>query len=81
MKSAFSFLCLVLVLLGISAHGQPQKKQDHPVKELYLSTIQAYNDGNLELFLANFSPDIRMYGTDGNYVGKQALRNRFEAIF
>lgn len=81
MKSLFSFLCLILVLIGTEAFGQKQQKQDHPVKDLYLATIQAFNEGNLELFLANFSSDIRMYGTDGNYVGKQALRDRFQVIF
>ena len=81
MKSLLSFLCLILVLIGTEAFGQKQQKQDHPVKDLYLATIQAYNEGKLEVFLANFSEDIRMYGTDGIYQGKQALRNRFEAIF
>jgi len=81
MKTAFSFLSMALLFIGMTAFGQQQKTQDHPVKELYLSTIQAYNEGKLEVFLANFSEDIRMYGTDGIYQGKQALRDRFEGIF
>ena len=81
MKAVFACLLLAFLVMGIDAYGQKKQNQDHPVRALYLSTIQSYNKGKLELFLDNFSEDIRMYGTDGNYVGKQALRNRFEAIF
>ncbi|MEX0290045.1 MAG: nuclear transport factor 2 family protein [Flavobacteriaceae bacterium] len=54
--------------------------ENHPVRTLYLSSIEAFNDGDLELFLANFSADVKMYGTDGLYEGKAALRERFKAI-
>ncbi|MDW3652342.1 MAG: nuclear transport factor 2 family protein [Bacteroidia bacterium] len=81
MRTTFAFTCVLLFLVGMEAYAQKPAQKDHPVKELYLSTIDAFNEGNLELFLANFSSDIRMYGTDGNYVGKQALRDRFQVIF
>ena len=51
------------------------------VKELYLSSIEAFNARNLDLFLSNFSSDIKMYGTDGMYEGQEALRARFQGIF
>lgn len=53
---------------------------NHPVRTLYLSSIEALNEGNLDLFLANFAPKIKMYGTDGNYFGQNVLRERFENI-
>ena len=54
--------------------------ENHPVRSLYLSSIKALNEGNLDLFLANFAPEIKMYGTDGTYFGQNALRNRFENV-
>ncbi len=56
-------------------------EDNHPVKELYLTSIDAFNERDLELFLANFASDIKMYGTDGTYFGQPALRNRFEILF
>ncbi len=53
---------------------------NHPVKVLYLSSIEALNEGNLDLFLANFAPEIKMYGTDGIYFGQNAVRERFENV-
>ena len=61
--------------------GIQKDNTPHPVRELYLSTIEAFNQRNLELFLSNFSSDIKMYGTDAMYEGKDALRNRFSTIF
>ena len=54
---------------------------EHPVRAHFMSSIGAFNDGKLESFLANFSSDIKMYGTDGIYQGKEALRTRFKAVF
>ncbi|WP_165776608.1 YybH family protein [Maribacter sp. 4G9] len=56
------------------------KEENHPVRELYLSSIEALNEGNLDLFLTNFAPEIKMYGTDGNYFGQNALRERFQNV-
>lgn len=55
-------------------------EENHPVRMLYLSSIEALNEGNLDLFLANFAPEIKMYGTDGTYFGENALRERFEIV-
>ena len=55
-------------------------EENHPVKSLYLSSIEALNEGNLDLFLANFAPEIKMYGTDGNYFGQNLVRKRFEGV-
>ena len=55
-------------------------EENHPVRSLYLSSIEALNAGNLDLFLANFAPEIKMYGTDGNYFGQSAVRKRFESV-
>ena len=55
-------------------------EENHPVKSLYLSSIEALNEGNLNLFLANFAPEIKMYGTDGNYFGQNSVRKRFENV-
>ncbi len=56
-------------------------KGNDPAKELYLYSIEAFNQGNLELFLANFAQEIKMYGTDGTYFGHDVLRKRFEDVF
>ena len=55
-------------------------EENHPVRTLYLSSIEALNKGNLDVFLANFAPEIKMYGTDGTYFGQDALRDRFEKV-
>lgn len=80
---------ICFLFLGHSVNGQSttQNKRiqadpsKHPVSRLYLSTIEAFNAGNLEGFLSNFSSEIKMYGTVGMYNGKDALRARFQAIF
>ena len=56
-------------------------EDNHPVNELFISSIEAFNERNLDLFLANFASDIRMYGTDGNYFGQSALQERFQNLF
>lgn len=86
MRTKFFFGLLSLLLLNIYACNQTDNKgieteNAHAVRELYLSSIEAFNKGNLELFLANFAPDIRMYGTDGNYIGHDALHERFKKVF
>ena len=53
----------------------------HPVEELYMSSIEAFNQGNPDLFLKNFDSDIKMYGTDGLYFGIDALSERFDDVF
>ena len=60
--------------------NQEYTEENHPVRTLYLSSIEALNEGNLDLFLDNFAPEIKMYGTDGNYFGENALRKRFENV-
>ena len=89
MSTKMSFGLLSFLLLAIMANGQSNVKErdaqhtaeNHPVRELYLSSIEAFNAGNLELFLANFASEIKMYGTDGIYVGQNALRERFQDVF
>lgn len=66
--------------LHVSSNNQDYTQENHPVKILYLTSIEALNEGNLDLFLANFAPEIKMYGTDGNYFGQNALRERFENV-
>jgi|GEM_PF-3480666 len=61
-------------------NAQEYTEENHPVRTLYLTSIEALNKGNLDLFLANFAPEIKMYGTDGNYFGHDALRKRFEDV-
>ena len=61
--------------------GALYAEDGHPVKELYLSSIEAFNQGNTEVFLQNFDEDIKMYGTDGIYFGRDALRERFDGVF
>lgn len=58
-----------------------KSNNSHPVKELYMSSIEAFNQGNLEVFLKNFDSDIKMYGTDGLYFGIDTLRERFDEVF
>lgn len=64
-----------------TASPQQLTNNYHPVEELYMSSIQAFNQGSLDLFLANFDTDIKMYGTDGTYFGIDTLRNRFVQVF
>lgn len=66
--------------LNVIDNNQDYTEQNHPVKILYLSSIEGFNEGNLDLFLANFAPEIKMYGTDGNYFGQNAVRKRFENV-
>lgn len=68
---------------GTQSMGETQSHsaQNHPVRALFLSSIDKFNKGNLNAFLENFSPDIKMYGTDGTYFGQDALRKRFEVVF
>lgn len=76
-------LCIALFQV-LNSCGQEKNKateNNHPVRELFLSTIEAFNRGDLDLFLANFAQDIRMYGTDGVYDGQDALRVRFQTVF
>ena len=61
-------------------NNQEYSEDNHPVRTLYLSSIEALNEGNLDLFLANFAPEIKMYGTDGNYFGENSVRKRFEGV-
>ncbi|MDJ0646389.1 MAG: nuclear transport factor 2 family protein [Flavobacteriaceae bacterium] len=80
----FSILLLNLNSCKTARHTESDKQlteNNHPVKELYMSSIEAFNQGNLDLFLANFDFDIKMYGTDGMYFGIDALRNRFDKVF
>ena len=65
---------------SIKENNENYTEENHPVRTLYLSSIEALNKGNLELFLANFSPEIKMYGTDGNYFGYNALQKRFQTV-
>jgi len=89
MRKQIIFGLLILLLFNLQACAQLTNKaisvqnneENHPVRKLYLSSIEAFNNGNLELFLAYFAEDIKMYGTDGVYEGKEALRNRFKVIF
>ncbi len=89
MRKTIFFGVLCMILLNIQAcKVTDNKKNNHhftegndPVKELFLSSIDAFNDRNLELFLANFAPEIKMYGTDGTYFGQNALKARFEVLF
>ncbi|UII77326.1 nuclear transport factor 2 family protein [Flagellimonas sp. HMM57] len=86
-KRALSIIVLLSLNFYACNHSGNTKKtipnleNDHSVKALFLSTIEGFNQGNLKLFLANFSDEIHMYGTDGNYVGKEALRKRFAKLF
>jgi hypothetical protein len=66
--------------LNVIGNNQDYNEENHPVKILYLSSIEALNEGNLDLFLANFASEIKMYGTDGNYFGQNALRERFQNV-
>lgn len=83
------FISVGFLLLGCSTNSQTLLKEkklhdnttNHPVRALYLSSIEAFNAGKLELFLSNFDSDIKMFGTDGMYIGKDALRQRFKVIF
>ncbi|NAS13859.1 YybH family protein [Poritiphilus flavus] len=87
MRTKLLFGCC-FALLHIYSCGQvnhttkdKDPEDNHPVQELFLSTIEAFNQGDLDLFLANFAPEVRMYGTDGIYKGQEALRERFQAVF
>ena len=85
-KVLFSFLSTVLLTIIACKNSealdndQYYTEENHPVRVLYLSSIEALNEGNLDLFLANFAPEIKMYGTDGNYFGENAVRKRFENV-
>ncbi|TAI47266.1 nuclear transport factor 2 family protein [Flagellimonas allohymeniacidonis] len=89
MKTKQTLGIVVLILLNLSACNpsrnakkeQLSSEKDHPVKEVFLSGIEAFNQGNLDAFVSNFSKEITMYGTDGNYEGKEALRTRFATLF
>ncbi len=89
MSAKIIFISLSLLLLSCHIDGQSYTKEpniqftteNHPVRGLFLSSIEAFNSGDLELFLSNFSSDIKMYGTDGLYNGKTSLRERFEVVF
>ena len=75
-------LCIAIIACN-NANTENDHKvtaENHPVRTLYLTSIEALNEGNLDLFLANFAPEIKMYGTDGNYFGQNALRERFEKV-
>ena len=80
-------LMTILFITSISCNHTNTKNENkftddnHPVRTLYLSSIDAFNEGNLDLFVANFAPEIKMYTTDGNYFGQNALRERFENVF
>ena len=88
MRTKMIVSLLTMVLLSTIAcndldavnKNQDNPEGDHPVKTLYLTSIEALNEGNLDLFLDNFAPDIKMYGTDGIYFGQTALRQRFETV-
>lgn len=85
-KVFFSVMTMILFIsiacknLKVTNEKQDYIEENHPVRTLYLSSIEALNEGNLDLFLANFAPEIKMYGTDGNYFGQNALRERFENV-
>jgi hypothetical protein len=83
------FFSLIVIILfaniacknaDVKDHNHNYTEDNHPVRLLYLSSIEALNEGDLDLFLANFAPEIKMYGTDGNYFGQNALRERFENV-
>lgn len=74
------FTCIACKNLNVNNNHQAYTEENHPVRTLYLSSIEALNEGNLDLFLANFAPEIKMYGTDGTYFGQNALRERFEKV-
>lgn len=87
MRTIATFILLIILFITSISCNNSNIKNDyeyteanHPVRTIYLSTIEALNEGNLDLFLANFAPEIKMYGTDGNYFGQKALRERFENI-
>jgi len=74
------FISIACKNLNVTNEKQNYIVENHPVRTLYLSSIAAFNKRDLDLFLANFAPEIKMYGTDGNYFGKNALQKRFEDI-
>ena len=74
------FTLIACKKLNSTDNSQDYTEENHPVRTLYLSSIEALNEGNLDLFLDNFAPEIKMYGTDGNYFGENALRKRFENV-
>ncbi|MEM7382680.1 MAG: nuclear transport factor 2 family protein [Bacteroidota bacterium] len=76
-------LCIALfqIFYFYGQEGNKTIENDHPVRALFLSTIEAFNEGDLDLFLANFAQEVRMYGTDGVYNGQDALRVRVQAVF
>lgn len=88
-KSALIFGLLSILMFSLNSCKTAKNNKsdirlantDHPVQVLYMSSIDAFNQGNLDSFLENFSLDIKMYGTDGVYFGIDALRNRFDKVF
>lgn len=89
MRKTIFFGALCMILLNNHAcktteskgTAQQYTEDNHPVRALYLSSIEAFNEGNLELFASNFAPEVKMYGTDGNYFGNSVLKERFEILF
>ena len=83
----YVFISTLLVNLSSCKNSRPDEpraqfnKDNHPVKELYMSSIEAFNQRNTDVFLKNFDVDIKMYGTDGLYFGRDALRDRFDGVF
>ena len=79
---SFIFLnCIACKKVDKSVDQNFYSEENHPVRELFISSIEAFNERNLELFLSNFASEIRMFGTDGNYFGQSALRERFGILF
>ena len=81
--SLLSVICLNSCAYKNEDNEDPSHQYDevnHPVRSLYSSSIEALNEGDLDLFLANFAPEIKMYGTDGIYFGQNALRERFANV-
>ena len=89
MTSRVVISILTIIILNCFACKKIDKREDqdfynekdHPVRELFISSIEAFNEKKLDIFVANFASDIRMFGTDGNYFGQNALRERFKILF
>ncbi len=74
---------LAVVLSACQNEKKPVEAKtsvEDSVREVYLASIEGFNNGDLDAFLINFASNITMYGTDGTYEGHDALRERFQPL-
>ena len=83
-----TFLVLIVLLTGYPLATAAQEASGNKVLtaaggDMIANSVKAYNEKDIEAYLACFSPDVEVYNAAGVLMcqGKDKLRESFDALF